>query len=455
MKQPKKIPVENKDTDQLLEHILVKGHDNAGHSQAIAENHLQLDNNHAEHHTALMENGLQMQDKTVSKLDEIKQAIEKPKPEVQKMQLVGSPSEAMSAFFSLMKGEKGDKGDQGEKGIQGEKGDQGIQGLVGAAGKDGTDGKDGVPGAKGERGLDGTDGKDGLSGAKGETGPAGKDATEDPEVMAEMVNPHIDFTKIKNVPEFKKGMWAGTGYLREISDVDVVGVQDKQSIRWNASTSHWEAYTPSSGGGAYTPPSLTIGTSPSAGVYETGDSISSIDLSSTTTKGSDDITSFVFNRDGSPIFIDSSPAAGGGVETFTDPTPVTSDTTYQAVVGDGTTSVPASTSFLFRSAYYYGVASPALDITADGGGLTKLLIDDTATVAKQFSPSTQVYYFAYPDSYAALTSILDTNGFETIDDWTVTTGIVVTNSLGQTNTYRLYEFNNLTTQINFTNTFKQ
>lgn len=207
---------------------------------------------------------------------------------------------------------------------------------------------------------------------------------------------------------------------------------------------------------AYRAPTITLATSPSAALRELGDSIASIILNATTVKHSDPIVTVTFFRNASLIHTDTTPNPGGGLETYTDTTPVTTQTAYQAKVDDGTSIVASNiVTFNFVSAYYYGVADPGLDPSVDGGGLTKLVINDTPTLSALFSPVSQVFYFLYPDSYPVLTSIKDTNGFETISDWTLTTGVSITNSFGNVDTYNVYEYNNITTQTNFTNTFIQ
>ena len=69
-----------------------------------------------------------------------------------------------------------------------------------------------------------------------------------------------------------------------------------------------------------------------------------------------------------------------------------------------------------------------------------------------------MYYFAYPASYGQLVSILDANGFEIKNDFTIRTVTFTLNGsyfVNPTNvTYYIYEFNNLTTQTNFNITFK-
>ncbi len=106
--------------------------------------------------------------------------------------------------------------------------------------------------------------------------------------------------------------------------------------------------------------------------------------------------------------------------------------------------------------FYYGVGSKNLTV-AQVQQLTKS-VSAKGNKTFSFSPNNQVYYFAYPASYGNLVSILDTNGFEIIGDFTKRTETFTQNGTyfkNPTNiTYYVYEFNNLTTQTNFNITFK-
>ncbi len=203
-------------------------------------------------------------------------------------------------------------------------------------------------------------------------------------------------------------------------------------------------------------PMITLATDPVGGLRETGNAITSVDLTPTTTAGSLPILTLTLTGTDGFFYNYPTPNPAGGTEpTQTDNTGFSTNNSYTAMVSDGAHSGTATVNFTFASVYYYGSANHGLDISADGGGLTKLLIGNTPSMSQVFNPVfPQVYYFAYPDSYPALTSILDTNGFETIDDWTVST-VSVTNSFGAVIDYRQYEFNNPTTTVNFTNTFIQ
>ena len=234
--------------EQVMTHTLQKVDEHGQHHSRLMENKLVKDNENAQHTHRLLEDNVEMQDRVVSNLKDIKDELARPEdkaPDVQKVSIEG-------VDIITIKGAKGDPGKDGtigpagRDGAIGPRGEQGIEGKVGPRGPAG---KDGVS-------IIGPEGAQGKAGPKGATGPAGKDgvdASKDAELIASLINPHIDFTKIKGVPELKKGMWAGTGYLREISDVNTTGLQHGQVLIWNATTSKWEPGTPASSSSGGTP----------------------------------------------------------------------------------------------------------------------------------------------------------------------------------------------------------
>ena len=189
-------------------------------------------------------------------------------------------------------------------------------------------------------------------------------------------------------------------------------------------------------------------------VREFGNSVTAPILNATTTKHTNNITSVTFYRNGSLIHTQSSPLSGGGLESYTDTTPVTTNgVTYYAIVGDGTgTSQSNSLSYTFVYPFYYGVGAQGLTGAQIRSTLT-LLVKTPSNTVTVTSPSSQVFYLAYPDTSPALTSILDTNGFETISDYTLRT-VSITGLDSTSQTYKVYEYNNPTTQTSFTNTYK-
>ena len=205
----------------------------------------------------------------------------------------------------------------------------------------------------------------------------------------------------------------------------------------------------------YIAPSLSFSVSPSTGtVREFGDDVATVTLNATTTKHTNDITLVEFYRGGSLIHTQASPIASGGLETYVDTTPVTTNgVTFNAKAGDGTqTTTSGGVGYTFVYPFYYGVGSPGLTGAQIRSTLTMLIKSPSNTVTTT-SPSSQVFYLAYPNTSPALTSILDTNGFETLSDYTLRT-VSITGLDGSAQTYKVYEYNNVTTQTNFTNTFK-
>jgi hypothetical protein len=100
--------------------------------------------------------------------------------------------------------------------------------------------------------------------------------------------------------------------------------------------------------------------------------------------------------------------------------------------------------------YYYGSGLPALTpiqiqaLTTDPG--------IKANRIYTYALTEEVYYVAYPRYYGTLRSILDMNGFETINGWTLREENF--DILGVIVPYYIYEFSHITTQASFTNTFK-
>lgn len=204
----------------------------------------------------------------------------------------------------------------------------------------------------------------------------------------------------------------------------------------------------------YTAPLISLSAlSPAEGIREFGNPVLNVVLSAVTTKRSDAITRVKFKRNGSDINTVASPNPNGGTETYTETTDVETTTYFSAEVYDDTTAVQSNNRYYsFVYPYLYGAGS-------SGKLFANMYADLTHSISAygnktiSFSPSSQVIYFGYPASYPDLTSILDPNGFEIIGDFTKRTGNVVGLD-GSSQSYKIYEFNNLTTQTNFAITFK-
>ena len=100
---------------------------------------------------------------------------------------------------------------------------------------------------------------------------------------------------------------------------------------------------------------------------------------------------------------------------------------------------------------YWGGGDPGLNV-AGLQSLVESTQEFTTQLAFNYTLTAQVYYFCYPADKGSLSSILDNNGFETLPGWTLRTESFVFAGLPNV-TYNVYEFNNITTQVSFTNTF--
>jgi hypothetical protein len=197
-------------------------------------------------------------------------------------------------------------------------------------------------------------------------------------------------------------------------------------------------------------PTITLNASPSAGIREKGNSIN-IALSAIYTKQTNDITVFSIYKNSTLLYSDPSPSPTGGTASYTD-NGIADTVSYYATATDSTLTTTSNTlNYTYVYPFYYGVGAPGLDATAIAA-LTKL-IQTKSNKTTVTSPTSQVYYFSYPQSYGNLTSILDQSGFETLGDYTLRT-VTITGLDSNPIVYNVYEFNNLTTQVNFSNTYK-
>jgi len=101
---------------------------------------------------------------------------------------------------------------------------------------------------------------------------------------------------------------------------------------------------------------------------------------------------------------------------------------------------------------YWGAGDAGLNV-AQLQGLTTDQSEFLTEIAFTYTLTEQVYYFCYPADKGDLSSILDNNQFETLPGWTKRTESFVFAGLSNVS-YNVYEFNNITTQTSFTNTFK-
>lgn len=101
---------------------------------------------------------------------------------------------------------------------------------------------------------------------------------------------------------------------------------------------------------------------------------------------------------------------------------------------------------------FYGATDIVPTTSDEITALTKL-VRVKNDLAQLFTVDNKYIVYAYPSSFGDLTSIIDSNGFENITDFTKTT-IEVTTTTGYNTTYNVYTTNSKKTVDNFKFTFK-
>lgn len=208
----------------------------------------------------------------------------------------------------------------------------------------------------------------------------------------------------------------------------------------------------------YAGPLVSLSASGSGTLREKGATVTSSNLTASITKRSDPIAEVRFYQGSTLLDLQTSGGGipNGGNSTFAWSGSFADNTTFSVQVDDtgatgGPTTATSNITFSFVYPYYVGADPPGLT-PAEVASLTKRIIASTANRVETIAASAgEVFYFAYPASYGALSSILDANNFEVINDWTASTGNI-TGLDGTPVAYRLYEFKNpvLTGSYQFT-----
>ncbi len=202
----------------------------------------------------------------------------------------------------------------------------------------------------------------------------------------------------------------------------------------------------------YIAPLISLAASVGAGVFEFGDTHNAITLTPTLTTKSDPITAVVFKRqDNGGGF--STIQSQGGVATPYSNNPNTNIgnasavsqvavTQFEATATDGVTT-PVSNILTYNYVYPFYYGSGAQGLTGSQVAALTKLVAQVGNKVEAFTPSSQVYYFAYPAAYGNLTQILDGNGFDITADWTLHNPVSITGLDGSPQNYKVYEYNNI------------
>lgn len=217
----------------------------------------------------------------------------------------------------------------------------------------------------------------------------------------------------------------------------------------------------------YVPPEITLaGSAEPPGYYEKGYVISARTLTATVVKNSLDISGvFILRSLPAHTHIPFAPNPNGGDEIWNDLVDIGTglnpqDVSYYAQARDTQPTLVTSNTIWYRFVYpmYVGNLTSSSPSEAQIKTLNKL-IQAKSNVSYEHNFSQSRYVFAYPQSYGSLVSIIDNNGYETIDDYKVISD-TFTMLDGASVDYYIYVFevpgyeSVLTDAVNFTNTYK-
>lgn len=202
----------------------------------------------------------------------------------------------------------------------------------------------------------------------------------------------------------------------------------------------------------YQGPTVSLVLNPAAGIYELGTSIAAPILTPTTVRHSNPITSLTLSRSGTGlIHTYAPPMPGGGTEApYTDVSgAVTSNTTYTATVGDGTSTSNGTATYTFETKIYHGVDNSVINtgagimaaFAASGVFATSRAVTYTFDASTGTPPN--YLYIAYPASYGPASPALPAStfgGFAFSDFTSVTSPL--TNASGHTENYIILKTNN-------------
>lgn len=157
----------------------------------------------------------------------------------------------------------------------------------------------------------------------------------------------------------------------------------------------------------YKAPSISLSITPSNTLYELGATISSLTLKATVTQGSNDITSLVFLKDGSPL-----PSTSGSTLTQSN---IRADVTYSAYVSDGINRINSnSINIKFINPIYIGSLSEVNSTNIKA--MTKKVVN-VGSQSYTYTINNKKMCIAFPSGWT-LRNIIDPNGFDITQSFT-------------------------------------
>ena len=157
----------------------------------------------------------------------------------------------------------------------------------------------------------------------------------------------------------------------------------------------------------YKAPSVSLSITPNNTLYELGATISSLTLKATTTQGSNDITSLVFLKNGSPL-----PSTSGSTLTQSN---IRTDVTYSAYVSDNINRINSnSINIKFINPIYIGSLSEVNSTNIKA--MTKKIVN-VGSQSYTYTINNKKMCIAFPNGWT-LKNIIDPNGFNITQSFT-------------------------------------
>lgn len=202
----------------------------------------------------------------------------------------------------------------------------------------------------------------------------------------------------------------------------------------------------------YISPVISLSSTVITNILEYGTTVNSMTVTATTVKRSNNITDVQFLRNGILINDITSPHINGGNEVYTDSNILNDTTTYSAKATDGTsTTISNLLTYTFVNPTYLGSLVTDTPIESDIKGLNKI-IQIKNNVTYSYTLTNSRFIIAVPKSYGMFSHVLDQNGFDLTLDFSVNTVNVNINSISVP--YYVWIYDNITTQTNFSLTYK-
>lgn len=188
----------------------------------------------------------------------------------------------------------------------------------------------------------------------------------------------------------------------------------------------------------YKLPSINFSMSPNTTLYELGATVSTVTLTTTTTKGSDDIKTIAITKNGTVL-------KSASTDLTVTETNIKTNTTFQAYVSDGTNTIySGSKSINFVNPIYIG------NLTNITSSEIKAMTKKVVTRGSQshtFNITNKRMCIAVPSEWV-LKSIIDPNGFDITSSFSKTT-ISILCLDGTSRSYTIH-YSETTSQNNFT-----